>query len=126
MSCLEKLENFDKWLAEYNSEDVYSLAEKLNQRIAELEEETEAYQKEINDFCNKRYFGCLKDADKKLTELEEENAKLQEQLKNIVNNVCENIRDVLKDTQSCAGIYAFNEIIDEVKAEAQKYLEEHK
>lgn len=45
--------------------------EERDQRIAELEEETEAYQKEINDFCNKRHFGCLKDADKKLTELEE-------------------------------------------------------
>ena len=45
--------------------------EQLKQRIAELEKETEAYQKEINDFCNKRRFGCIKDADKKLTELEE-------------------------------------------------------
>ena len=92
-------------------EHCFKLEEQMQQTtemIAELEEETEAYQKDINDFCNKRYFGCLEDADKKLTKLEqkckwqdkeieldgekmkaleEENAKLKEQLKMALGNI---------------------------------------
>ena len=89
MSCLEKLENFDKWLAEYNSEDVYSLAEKLNQRIAELEAKVKQVAEEFNkqhELLDQYELDCTDEIvrlkNQKIEELEEENAKLQEQLKN--------------------------------------------
>ena len=60
------------------SDNHIHLLNQQDQRISELEQENESYQKLINDICNKHRIGGLKELDEKLGNLEELNVKFIE------------------------------------------------